>query len=78
MTVPSLGPGDELKRAVKIRSGLVHRRTACMARLDALLEILGPAWIAALGSDMTLTALRFLARYANPVQVKRLGKARLA
>ncbi|HEY5844274.1 MAG TPA: transposase [Mycobacterium sp.] len=29
----SLGPGDELKRAVKIRSGLVHRRTACMARL---------------------------------------------
>ena len=48
----SLGPGDELKRAVKIRSGLVHRRTACMARLDALLEILGPAWIAALGSDM--------------------------
>ena len=74
----SLGPGDELKRAVKIRSGLVHRRTACMARRDALLEILGPAWIAALGSDMTLTALRFLARYANPVQVKRLGKARLA
>src|SRR6478609_5892971 len=54
----SLGPGDELKRAVKIRSGLVHRRTACMARLDALLEILGPAWIAALGSDMTLTTLR--------------------
>lgn len=32
-----------------------------------------PRW----GSDMTLTALRFLARYANPVQVKRLGKARL-
>ena len=71
----ALGPGDHLKRAVKIRSGLVHRRTAAMARLDALLEILGPAWIAALGSDMTLTALRFLARYANPVQVKRLGKA---
>src|SRR6185369_12161917 len=41
---------------------------------NALLEILGPAWIAALGSDMTLTALRFLARYANPVQVKRLGR----
>jgi len=74
----ALGPGDELKRAVKIRSGMVHRRTACMARLDSLLEILGPAWIAALGSDMTLTALRFLARYANPVSVKRLGKTRLA
>lgn len=73
----ALGPGDELKRAVKIRSGLVHRRTAAMARLDALLEILGPAWIAALGSDLTLTALRFLARYASPVQVKRLGKTRL-
>ena len=72
----SLGPGDELKRAVKIRSGLVHRRTACMARLDALLEILGPAWIAALGSDMTLTALRFLARYANPVQVRSPDHAR--
>src|SRR5512133_4282968 len=24
------GPGDPLKRAVKLRSGLVHRRTACM------------------------------------------------
>lgn len=39
----TLGPGDQLNRAVKIRSGLVHRRTTSMARLDALLEILGPA-----------------------------------
>ncbi len=74
----TLGPGDALKRAVKIRSGLVHRRTASMARLDALLEIMGPAWIVALGSDMCLTALRFLARYGHPHKVKRLGKARLA
>ncbi len=74
----TLGPGDALKRAVKIRSGLVHRRTTSMARLDALLEILGPAWVAAIGSDMSLTALRFLARYGDPRKVKRVGNARLA
>jgi transposase len=74
----TLGPGEALKRAVKIRSGLVHRRTTSMARLDALLEIMGPGWITALGSDMCLTALRFLARYGHPHKVKRLGKARLA
>lgn len=74
----ALGPGDALKRMVKVRSGLVHRRTVSMARLDALLEIMGPAWVAALGSDMSLTALRFLARYGHPAKVKKLGKARLA
>jgi len=74
----TLGPGEMLKRAVKVRSGLVHRRTTSMARLDALLEILGPAWVAAIGSDMSLTALRFLARYGDPRTVKRLGPARLA
>ena len=74
----TLGPGDALKRAVKVRSQLVHRRTTSMARLDALLEILGPAWVAAIGSDMSLTALRFLARYGDPRKVKRLGAARLA
>ncbi|HEX3540370.1 MAG TPA: transposase, partial [Acidimicrobiales bacterium] len=52
----TVGPGDPLKRAVKIRSGLVHRRSTCMQRLDCLLELLGPAWVAAIGSDMTLTA----------------------
>ena len=74
----TLGPGGALKRAVKVRSGLVHRRTASMARLDALLEILGPAWVAAIGSDMCLTALRFCAKYAHPQRVKQLGRARLA
>jgi transposase len=74
----TLGPGEALKRAVKVRSGLVHRRTTSMARLDALLEILGPAWVTAIGSDMSLTALRLLARYGHPERVKRLGKARLA
>jgi transposase len=74
----ALGPGDPLKRAVKIRAGLVHRRSTAMARLDALLEILGPGWIDALGSRMTRTTFKFLAAYANPHQVKRLGAARLA
>jgi hypothetical protein len=73
----ALGPGDPLKRAVKLRSSLVHRRTTCMQRLDALLELLGPGWVAAIGSDMTKTAFRFLATYADPHQVKRLGQARL-
>ena len=73
----ALGPGDALKRAVKIRSGLVHRRATAMQRLDSLLEILGPAWIDALGSRMTKTTFMFLARYAHPHQVKRLGQARL-
>lgn len=74
----ALGPGDALKRAVKIRSGLVHRRSTAMHRLDSLLEILGPAWIDALGSRMTQTTFKFLTAYANPHQVKRLGRARLA
>ncbi len=73
-----LGPGDPLKRAVKIRAGLVHRRTTAMHRLDALLEILGPGWTDALGTAMTQTTFKFLAAYANPHQVKRLGAARLA
>lgn len=64
----SLGPGEALKRAVKVRSGLVHRRTTSMARLDALLEIMGPAWVAALGSDMSLTALRFWPATATPAR----------
>ena len=74
----TLGPGDPLKRSVKIRAGLVHRRSTAMARLDSLLEILGPGWIDALGTRMTRTTFKFLAAYANPHQVKRLGTARLA
>jgi hypothetical protein len=74
----ALGPGDPLKRAVKIRAGLVHRRSTAMARLDSLLEILGPGWIDALGTRMTQTTFKFLVANANPHQVKRLGAARLA
>ncbi len=72
------GPADALKRAVKMRSGLVQRRTTCMQRLDSLLEIMGPDWVEAIGSDMTQTAFKFLATWANPHQVRRIGRARLA
>ncbi|MFB9966492.1 transposase, partial [Sinosporangium siamense] len=79
-TEQGLGPGDPLRRAVKLRSTLVRRRTATLARLDALLEILGPGWHAAMGSDLAnKTPLRFLAAgYACPHTVRRLGRARLA
>jgi transposase len=46
-----LGPGDALKRAAKLHSTLTHRRSQSLARLDALLEILGPAWHTALQAD---------------------------
>ncbi len=75
-----LGPGDALRRATKLHSTLVLRRGKSLARLDALLEILGPAWHAALGGDLAnKTPLRFLAAgYADPDTVRRLGRARLA
>ena len=73
-----LGPGDPLKRAVKVRAGLVHRRSKAMQRLDSLLEILGPSWTDTLGTRMTQTTFKFLTSYANPHRVKRLGAARLA
>jgi transposase len=74
-----LGPGDPLRRATKLHSTLVKRRAPCLARLDALLEILGPDWHAAFGADLAnKTPLRFLAAgYADPHTVKRLGRARL-
>ena len=57
---------------------MIKRRTAVHARLDALVELLGPAWYAALGSNYGLAALEFLSRYADPHAVLRLGQARLA
>jgi hypothetical protein len=58
----SLGPGDALKHAAKLHSTLTHRRSQSLARLDALLEILGPAWHAAIGGELTSrTVLKFLA-----------------
>jgi transposase len=72
------GPADSLRRAVKVRSSLVKRRTAVFARLDALLEMLGPAWYDALGSRYGTATLALLTRYADPNALLRLGSARLA
>jgi hypothetical protein len=75
-----IGPGDPLRRATKLHSTLVKRRTTSLARLDALLEILGPEWHAAFGTHLNnKTPLRFLAAgYADPHTVRRLGRARLS
>jgi transposase len=75
-----LGPGEALRRAARLHSSLVHRRSQSLARLDALLEILGPGWHTALGADLAnKTPLRFLAAgYADPHTIKRLGRARIA
>jgi len=72
------GPADPLRRLVKQRSTMVKRRTAVYARLDALVELLGPAWYDVLGSNYGIAALEFLARYADPHAVIRFGQARLA
>jgi transposase len=75
---PGLGPGEALRRAVAHRQSLVARRTACLQRLDGLLELLGPGWYAVLGPEMGKTALMVLERYADPHALQRLGRARLA
>ncbi|MEV0794692.1 IS110 family transposase [Kribbella sp. NPDC050459] len=71
------GPGDPLRRVVKVRSSIVKRRTAVFQHLDAQLELLGPAWYEALGSNYGKAALAVLARYADPHALLRLGQARL-
>lgn len=74
-----LGPGDTLRRATRLHQTLTKRRSASLARLDALLEILGPGWLEVFGADLAnKTPLRFLAAgYACPNTVKRLGRSRL-
>lgn len=71
------GPAEPLRRVVKQRSSIVKRRTAIYQRLDALLELLGPAWYDALGSNYGKCSLAVLARYADPNALTRLGHARL-
>jgi len=63
-----------------MRSSLVKRRSAVIARIDALLEVLSPAWYSAFDGKLDqLTPLRFLAAgYADPYLVRRLGRARIA
>ena len=75
-----LGPADVLRRTTKLRATLVKRRTTTLSRLDALLELLGPDWLAALGADLAnKTPMRFLAAgYADPHTLKRLGLGRLS
>ena len=72
------GPADPLRRLVKQRSSIVKRRTAVLQRLDAQLELLGPAWYDVLGSNYGKAALMLLTRYADPNALLRLGHARLA
>ena len=71
------GPAEPLRRIVKVRASIVKRRTAVFQRLDAQLELLGPAWYDALGSSYGKAALAVLARYADPHILLRLGQARL-
>ena len=39
-----LGPAEPMRRATRLRASLVKRRTMVVARLDAYLELMGPAW----------------------------------
>jgi transposase len=77
--IDDLGPAEPLRRAVRHRSSIQKRRTSAMLRLDALVELLGPAWAEVLGAgDYTKTALAVLERYADPTALKKLGRKRLA
>jgi transposase len=78
-TIDDLGPAEPLRRAVRHRSSLQKRRVSSMQRLDALVELLGPAWADVLGAgDYNKTALAVLERYADPKALKKLGRKRLA
>jgi transposase len=72
-----LGPAVPIRRATRLRSSLVKRRSEVFGRIDALLEIMGPQWHLAL--DVTKrSSLRFCAAgYTDPHLCKRLGRARL-
>lgn len=72
------GPADPLKRTVRHRSSLLKRRIAAMGRLDAYVELLGPAWADAIGSgDYGKAALAVLERWADPRAAKRAGRKRI-
>jgi transposase len=77
LATPGLGPAEALRRGVGHRESLIDRRTGGLQRLDALLELLGPAWTGVLGSDPGKTGLAVLERYADPDALHRLGRARL-
>lgn len=71
-------PVDPLRRAVRLRASIVLRRTAIFQRLDAQLELLGPAWQSVLDPAAGKAALAVLARYPNPEALVGLGQTRLA
>lgn len=77
--VEGRGPADPMRRATKLRASLVKRRTVVVARLDAYLELMSPAWHGVFGAHTSSnTPLRFLAAgYADPHTLRRLGPARL-
>ena len=61
------------------RAKLVKARVATFQRIDALVELLGPAWAEVIGAgDYTKTALVVLERYGDPRALRRLGQRRLA
>ena len=75
--VSGLGPAEPLRRAVRRRVDLVEQRRACSQRIDAMLDLLGPAYHEALGSRGTKTSAVVLERYGNPKTLHRLGLSRL-
>jgi transposase len=72
-------PADPLRRVMRRRAKLVKARVATFQRIDALVELLGPAWAEVLGAgDYTKTALVVLERYGDPRALRRFGQRRLA
>jgi transposase len=66
-----------MKRAVRRRVKFVASRLACRQRLDAMVNLLGPAYEEVLGTRGTKTSLEILERYGDPSRLRRLGLSRL-
>lgn len=78
-SIDDLGVADSLRRAVRHRSNIVKRRTASVLRIEALLELMGPALGDVLGGgDLPKGSLAVLERYADPRALKKLGRNRLS
>lgn len=75
--VTGVGPAEPLRRAVRRRVRLVEERHASAQRIDAMLDLLGPAYHEALGTRHLKTPAVILERYGNPLVLRRLGLARL-
>ena len=56
----------------------VLTRYAVFARIEVLLELLGPGWYQELGTDYGNAAMHLLARYADPQRPDPAGPTRLA